>query len=87
MSLASYTQKSYGILRKHYTVLPERSKLVLDHMSEHNWLLNYAELKGMEKALLGISKRTKFESNIDQSIHDLKKHYSEFEQEFLVVFY
>lgn len=82
MSLASYTQKSYGILRKHYSILPERTKIVLSHMSEHNWLLNYADLEGMEKALRGISKRTKYDSNIDKSIHELKEYYTEFEKEF-----
>ncbi|MBT8195221.1 MAG: DUF479 domain-containing protein [Bacteroidia bacterium] len=82
MSLPSYTKKIYGILNKHHERLPERTKMVLSHMSEHNWLLNYAELEGMEKALRGISKRTKFESNIDKSIHELKEYYTEFEKEF-----
>lgn len=86
MSLPSFTQKSYGIIKKHYTVLPERSKLVINHMSEHNWLLNYAELTGMEKALIGISKRAKYKSNMEHSIQDLKAHYTEFENEFKLFF-
>lgn len=86
MSLASFTQKSYGIIKKYYSVLPKRSKLVIDHMSEHNWLLNYAELAGMEKALLGISKRAKFKSNMENSIEELKEYYTEFENEFTLFF-
>ena len=86
MSLTSFTQKSYGIIKKYYSVLPQRSKLVIDHMSEHNWLLNYAELAGMEKALLGISKRAKFKSNMENSIKELKEYYSEFENEFTLFF-
>jgi len=33
-----------------------------------------------------MSRRTKFDSKMDESIVDLKKHYSEFEQEFKVFF-
>ena len=86
MSLPAFTQKSYGIIKKHYSILPERSKPVINHMSEHNWLLNYAELDGMEKALIGISKRAKYISNMENSIQDLKEYYTEFENEFTLFF-
>lgn len=82
MSLASFTAATYGVIRKHYDVLPQRTKIVFDHMSEHNWLLGYSELSGMEKALFGISTRTKYESNIDKSIKELKQYYSDFDKEF-----
>jgi|GEM_PF-1993202 len=55
-------------------------------MLEHNILSAYAKLEGIEKVLLGMSRRTTFESNMEHAIKDLKEHYNLFENEFRLFF-
>lgn len=51
-------------------------------MVENNWLMAYAEIKGIHRALTGLSRRTKFDSKMDEAIQDLTQHYLAFESEF-----
>jgi acyl carrier protein phosphodiesterase len=51
-------------------------------MVRYNILEAYSRLEGIEQVLKGMSARAKFESNMEHAIHDLKEHYSSFENEF-----
>ena len=51
-----------------------------------NWLLNYAKVEGIHRALTGMSRRASFESKMEESVEDLKKHYEDFEAEFKAFF-
>ncbi len=86
VSLPRFADFSYKVLHRGVTLLPDKALRALQHMSKHNWLVHYAELDGIANALQGMARRTKFESKMEQSVEELKKHYDMFEKEFNTYF-
>lgn len=86
MPLAEFSRHVYEVLEAHASILTEQARYVLKYMSEHDWLLHYREMKGIESALRGISRRTKFSSNLEHAALDLEAHFSEFQQDFAAFF-
>jgi acyl carrier protein phosphodiesterase len=82
VSLPSFAEKVYHILENHRPVLPQEVKNMLPYMVSGNWLVNYGTLEGIEQALTGLARRTRYESKMEQSIVELEEFYPEFKQEF-----
>lgn len=82
IDLKSYTNKTYEALETHETIFPERAIRTLTYMKSTDWLYNYQYMEGMEMALTGMARRTKFDSKMELSVHDLKNDYELYEQEF-----
>jgi len=80
--LLAYTKEVYAVMQKNKAVLPERITYMLQYMIPHNWLYNYANLEGVHKVFCGMAKRTKFESNMETGVEDLKEKYDEFKADF-----
>ena len=55
-------------------------------MIKDNWLVNYGHLNGIGQALKGISRRTRYDSKMNESVHELKEFYEEFKTEFQTFF-
>ncbi len=51
-------------------------------MIKDNWLVNYGHLNGIGQALRGISRRTRYDSKMNESVHELEEFYEEFKTEF-----
>ena len=85
-ALEPYTLAFYQIMDEQRDNLLDRVNYVLYHMKRDNWLYQYRTMEGIGKALHGISRRTKFDSKMDESIHDLEADYRLYEQEFLDFF-
>ena len=83
LSLTSFTRGVYKTLKAHRDLLPARAKHLLKYMSRDNWLLSYADISGLEQALGGMSRRTKFKSNMEFAGRDLRMHYEDFKSEFM----
>ncbi|MFL5762402.1 MAG: ACP phosphodiesterase [Bacteroidia bacterium] len=81
-SLPDFTKKIYRLLSERSNSFPVKSQRFTKYMLEYDILNAYAKLEGIERVLQGMSGRAKFESNMEKSIHDLKEHYSSFENEF-----
>ena len=81
-ALLEYTEHVYDILEDHRSILPERMKMVLRFMKQYNWLYQYATLEGIHQALSGMSRRTKFDSKMEEAAADIEKHYQGLQQEF-----
>ena len=77
-----FADDAYKLLNDHEPILPERTKYMLSYMVPQNWLYNYREVEGIERALKGLSRRTKFESGMENSPQYLVEHYADFEREF-----
>jgi acyl carrier protein phosphodiesterase len=84
--LPDYAEMAYSIIQEHDPILPEEVKFMMPHMIRGNWLVNYAKLEGIERALSGMTRRTRYESRMNESVIDLKEFYPEFTQEFLEFF-
>ena len=59
---------------------------MLKYMIPANWLYYYSEIEGIHQALTGMSRRTKFESGMENASEDLRKHYKEFKKDFELFF-
>lgn len=62
--------------------MPEKARNMLPYMVRGNWLVGYGRLEGIHRALTGMSRRTRFDSKMDEAVQDLVKHYASFEAEF-----
>ena len=85
-SLKKFTSRNYEILNKRNSIIPDKALYVLTHMSATDWLYNYQFLDGIEMALRGMARRTKFDSRMENSIADLKYDYDLYNNEFEAFF-
>lgn len=84
--LSDYVQEIYELVNRNHHFLPEKTAQFNFYMQQNNILEAYARLEGIEKVLYGMSRRTPFESNMEKAIHDLKKDYHLYEEEFDLFF-
>lgn len=84
--LDQFVDNHYQNLENHFDLLPIRAQAMLPYMIRGNWLVNYKETRGIQKSLQGMSRRTKFDSKMDESIMELVQYHREFELEFLTFF-
>jgi acyl carrier protein phosphodiesterase len=85
-SLTGFAARSYQVLLEREPVLPERVRRMLPHVMGGNWLVNYAHVEGIRRALSGMSRRTTFKSNMEHSADDLTAHYASFRSDFQLFF-
>ncbi len=82
VSLEVFTESIYTLAQNNQAILPVKSVQFTRYMLEHNILYGYSKLEGIERVLKGMARRTTFESNMEHAIHDLREHFSLFENEF-----
>jgi len=80
--LGVYAERAYRLMATHDHLLPEQVKYMLGYMIRGNWLVNYAQVEGIQRALTGMSRRASFESKMEQAVQDLRLHYDEFQSDF-----
>jgi acyl carrier protein phosphodiesterase len=80
--LTNFAANTYTTLKDHYSILPDDVKYMLPYMIKDNWLVNYGHLNGIGQALRGISRRTRYDSKMNESVVELEKYYEEFKTEF-----
>jgi acyl carrier protein phosphodiesterase len=80
--LLDFASKTYSTIEKYNGILPLDVSRMLPYMIRGNWLVNYSKPEGIQRALTGMSRRTPYESKMDESVHDLLEHYEEFKSEF-----
>ena len=84
--LSDFASASYSLLHNESDWFPDKMKITLHYMSQQNWLLNYANIEGIQKTLNGLASRTKYSSGMENAAPFLINHYKEFEFEFEVFF-
>ena len=84
--LSIYSAKTYDLLKQHQQIMPDRLKTILPYMIRGNWLVGYGTVEGIGQALTGMSKRTPYESRMEDAAIDLEDNYEAFENEFLQFF-
>jgi acyl carrier protein phosphodiesterase len=82
LSLQDFSQLTYNVLKQNWNVLPPGVQYMIPFMMERNWLLNYATIDGIGRALSGLSKRVSFENKMNESVIDLQEKYDDFEKDF-----
>ena len=84
--LLDYTLDVYGILEANHEILPYRVQQMLKYMIPGNWLYNYRSIEGIGQVLSGMSRRTKFESGMENAVNELEEFFDEFENDFRIFF-
>lgn len=82
ISLPDFAQSSYRVIEQHKSIIPEQVNQLLPYMIKGNWLVSYAQIDGIHRALSGMSRRTPYESKMEEASQDLSLHYEQFQQEF-----
>ena len=80
--LSVFSNNFFILLNDNHHRLPLRTQQMIEYMIPQNWLLNYKTVAGINKTLTGMSKRTKFDSRMDEAAIYLDRYYADFEQEF-----
>jgi acyl carrier protein phosphodiesterase len=86
ISLESFSEHTYTILEKHLKELPISFEEMYYWMKTQNWLVNYREIEGIQRTLNGMTKRTVFDSKMNESIEILLEKEQEFELIFFAFF-
>jgi acyl carrier protein phosphodiesterase len=81
-SLPDFAKECYHLIRQQAPILPEQVNKMMPYMMEGNWLVNYATLDGIQQALSGMARRSKYDSKMDEATVDLRDSYAEFKEEF-----
>ena len=84
--LAQYSQRIYGLLERHWLIFPPRIQFMFPYMKQNNWLLGYADVQGIHRALSGMAKRTAFVSHMEEAAQFLERDYLLYKQDFEIFF-
>ena len=85
-SLPVFVDSVYKLMDKHKAQLPPESQHMLPYMIQHNWLLNYSKIEGIQRSLSGMASRTSFISNMQFATEELELYYDDFNNEFELFF-
>ncbi|GAB3847003.1 acyl carrier protein phosphodiesterase [Hymenobacter terrigena] len=85
-SLPGFTRRVYALLTAREAEMPPRVQQMLVYMVQHNWLLGYAEIEGMRRALSGLSRRALAGSGMETAATELVANYAEYEADFRAFF-
>ncbi|SDA82375.1 Acyl carrier protein phosphodiesterase [Algoriphagus alkaliphilus] len=84
--LESFANQTYQTIDQHLNLLPDSFKNMFFWMKSQNWLYHYCEIEGIQKALNGLSRRTTFDSKMNEAPEVLLEKEAEFEVIFFAFF-
>ena len=80
--LEDFTAEFYGMIHQHHDLLPPSAQHMFEYMSTQDWLSNYRHITGINRALTGMSRRTRFDSGMETAVKELEKNYEAYQTEF-----
>lgn len=80
--LEDFTERFYQSLKENHDSLTPKTQKMMPYMMDHNWLLGYQTIEGIENVLIRMDNRMKRDSNMRFSVAELRAFYPDFEQEF-----
>ncbi|MFY0605075.1 MAG: DUF479 domain-containing protein [Cyclobacteriaceae bacterium] len=84
--LKEFTHQFYSLTGEYRDVIPQKARHMLTYMKRDNWLFNYQYVEGINRALTGMSRRTKFASKMEHASKDLEADYEDYQREFEAFF-
>ena len=82
LTLEEFAADHYARLEAFLPQMPEKAQHMFPYMMRGNWLVGYGKVEGIHRALTGMSRRTRFDSRMDEAVQELVKYYDDFENEF-----
>ena len=86
LELTEFTRRAHHQLSQAEQYMPVIMKNRLRGMAEHDWLASYVSIDTVEKTLMSISNRIRFENNLDQAHAEVLKQYQTIEDTFELFF-
>lgn len=80
--LVDFVERFYQSLKDNYDILTPRTQYLMPYMIEHNWLVSYQTIEGINRILTQMDSRTNNQSRMRFATQELSEFYSEFEYEF-----
>jgi acyl carrier protein phosphodiesterase len=80
--LAEFAENTYRLIQNRIDILPGKVQEFFPYMVRGNWLFNYSRIEGIKRTLEGMSRRTKFSTNLYTAIDELRRDYSLYQEEF-----
>jgi acyl carrier protein phosphodiesterase len=80
--LAQFAGEVYALFSRRAEELPERLRRMTRAMAAQHWLESYAELRGIESAVLRAAHRVTWDHQLPTAIDDLGRDYPLFQAEF-----
>ncbi|NIK93469.1 DUF479 domain-containing protein [Mangrovimonas sp. CR14] len=80
--LKQFTANFYQIMEENFDWLPANTQRMVPFMKAEDWLLNYAQIEGIQNVLNGMNRRTNYKSGMHQATNELRQFYYDFESEF-----
>jgi acyl carrier protein phosphodiesterase len=84
--LETFVNQTYTTIETYLDILPVSFGDMFGWMKAQNWLYNYREIEGIQKALTGLSRRTSFDSKMNEAPEILLEKEGEFELIFFAFF-
>ena len=81
-SLTDFAQRVYELLTARQVEMPPRVQHFLPYMTQHNWLLSYADVASIARALRGLSRRASPGSGMETAVEELQANYADYEADF-----
>lgn len=81
-TLAGFTQRVYARLAARQAEFPARVQQFFPYLVQQNWLLHYAGLAGIARALTGLSRRATPGSGMATAAEELRHHHAAYEADF-----
>lgn len=85
-NLIDFSENFYQTAQEYKSIMPERCQFMLNYMKRDNWLLRYKDIEGVSRSLYGLSKRTKYDSRLEEAINYLISHQVEIANGFELFF-
>jgi acyl carrier protein phosphodiesterase len=80
--LLSFSLSQYQMVNEYKNMLPQNFQNIFQNMETQNWLYNYRTIKGIEKALMGLSNKAKYMENSNLAYQLFIQHFYELNQRY-----
>lgn len=84
--LRDFVQQVYTTLNANKEIMNSKALRILHYMELHDWLTNYSNTQGIDRALKGLSHRASFPSNMENGIPPLLDNFEAIDQHFTSFF-
>lgn len=84
--LEEYVERFYQSLHQNRDILTSRTQGLMPYMIQHNWLVSYQTVEGINRILTQMDSRTNQQSKMRFATNELLEFYSDFEAEFTAFF-
>jgi acyl carrier protein phosphodiesterase len=81
-SLPAFAQRVYAVLASRAAEFPAPVQRFFPYLVQQNWLLGYAEIDGIARALQGLSRRASPGSGMETAGEELRRNYPAYEADF-----